>query len=186
MVSNGRLALLFSTRGRADLKGALSGYAVDVRPHVGFEAGRTLGGPIGQRTEKSILRLKAGLAGQIRFEFERPQLRAIVLDVDFVYRQLYTEETFGWWATHLPPPETRRKDEDGAPGATIASSTLFTRTMFTGTGRHPRRYLNAAVRFVFNRYWELFASYVRGELPPRFVRVDKMQAGFAFRLGTRQ
>lgn len=186
LVSNGRLALQFSTMGRADLKGPLSGYAVDVRPHIGFEAGRTLGGSIGQRTDESIRRLKAGLAGQLRLEFERPQLRAIVLDVDFVYRQPYTDETFGWWATIRPPTDARTRDEDGAPGARIASSTLFTRTMFTGTGRHPRRYLNATVRFVFSRYWELFASYVRGELPPRFVRVDKMQAGFAFRLGTAQ
>ena len=61
-----------------------------------------------------------------------------------------------------------------------------TRTLFTSTGQHPRRYLNAAIRFVFSRYWEVSASYIRGELPPGFFRVDKMQAGFAFRFGTPQ
>ena len=179
LVSDAQLTLHFSTLGRADLKGALSGYALDVRPHMGFEAGRSLGSSSRERVAKSIARLKAGVTGQFRLEFERPQLRAIVFDVDYVYRRLYTDEAFGSWFTTPESPET------GMTGDGVATNIRFVRReLLTGTGQHPRRYLNVAIRFVFSRYWEIFASYIRGELPPSFVRVDKTQAGFAFRLGT--
>ena len=179
LVSDGQLAFQFSTLGRANLNGILAGYALDIRPHVGFEAGRSLGSPIAQRVDTSILRLKAGVTVGFRLEFQKPQLQAIVFDVDYVYRQLYADETFGWWATTTHPPEMH------TPVAGVATDPRFVRReLFIRTGKQPRRYLNAALRFVFSRYWEVFASYVRGALPPRFVRVNKMQAGFAFRFGT--
>ena len=179
LVSDAHLTLYFSTLGRAGLQGALSGYALDVRPHIGFEAGRSLASPPRGRAGQSIARLRAGVTGQLRLEFERPQLRAIVFDVDYVYRRLYTDEAFAWWLT------TRESPQIAMTGDRVATDVSFVRReLLTGTGQHPRRYLNVAIRFVFSDYWEIFASYVRGEVPPRFVRVDKMQAGFAFRLGT--
>ena len=181
LVSDVQLTLHFSTLGKAALKGALSGYALDVRPHMGFEAGRSLGSPSRERVAKSIARLKAGVTGQFRIEFERPQFQAVVFDVDYVYRRLYTNETFGWWETPTDSLESR------TIRCGVATDTRSVRReLCTLTGQHPRRYLNMAIRFVFSRYWEIFASYVRGELPPSFVRVDKTQAGFAFRLGTPQ
>lgn len=179
LVSDGQLTLQFSTLGRADINGALSGYALDIRPHVGFEAGRSLGSPVGQRVDNSIVRLKTGLTAQFRLEFARPQLQAIVFDVDYVYRRLYNDEVFGRWFT-------KRSSTQSTEGDVAADIKVVSRTLSTGTGRHPRRYLNAALRFVFSRYWEVFASFARGELPPRFVGVDKMQAGFAFRFGSPQ
>ena len=179
LVSDGQLTFQFSTLGRADLHGIVAGYALDVRPHVGFEAGRSLRSPIAQRVGTSILRLKAGLTVGFRLEFEKPQLQAIVFDVDYVYRQLYADETFGRWATITHPPEMQ------TPLNRVATDAKFVRReLFLRTGQQPRHYLNGALRFVFSRYWEVFASYVRGELPPRFVRANKMQAGFAFRFGT--
>ncbi|MCY4508616.1 MAG: hypothetical protein OXG35_16915 [Acidobacteria bacterium] len=48
-----------------------------------------------------------------------------------------------------------------------------------------RLYVNAAIRFAFTENWEFVVSYARGELPPLFVEVSKVEAGFGIRLGDR-
>ena len=62
---------------------------------------------------------------------------------------------------------------------------LYTQEQFTdvstGVDSKARHYGKLAGKFVFNANFEAFLSYSRGSLPPRFERVDKIEAGLAFR-----
>ena len=179
LVSDGQLSFWFSTLGASGLSGTLSGYAFDVRPYFGFETGRNVGSRLADSTTDSIGRLKAGFSFKFQLEFDQPHLHAIVFDVDYVYRRLYTEETAGRWRStgaHAVAPSATVE-------GTAREQSAASRTLYIRADANSRNYAHAALRFVFSRYWEVFASYARGGLPPRFISVDKFQAGFAFRLG---
>ena len=165
LVANGQLDFRTRTAGTAGRRGLLSGYAVDFLPYVGFEAGRNLANQVAALDGGSIGRLKVGLAGQLRLELAGSHLDQVVFDVDYVYRRLYTEE---------------------AMGASVVEAELATAASGSSVVRYrgSRRYLNAAVRLVFGPHWEFYASYANGELPPRFVSVNKFQAGFAVRFNS--
>ena len=164
-------------------------HGLDARPFVGFEAGMGLasgdgrGGMrsgVGSHAAESVRRVKAGIAARYGVEFNGNYLHEIVFDLKFVYRQLYTVEPIGRWVQ----TERTLNPEDGEMVAReTAEDRVVVRTLQGDIGRGSRRYLDAAVRFAFTENWEFVLSYVRGELPPRFVGVDKVEAGFAFRLG---
>ncbi len=177
LVVNGQLDLRTRTAGAAGRSGVLSGYAVDFLPYVGFEAGRNLANQVVALDDGSIGRLKVGLAGQLRVELRGPHLDQVVFDVNYVYRRLYTEEALG---TRVLARETSGQDMGGT---FVIDRGVASRTTLVGQGGS-RSYLNAAIRLVFGPHWEFFASYANGELPPRFVSVDKFQAGFAFRFNS--
>ena len=165
LVSDGRLTFLFSTLGSMDA-------TFDLQSYVGFEVGRTFGGTAERRLDDTISRVKAGVIAQARFQVGAPHLQEIVLDFDYVYRRLYTEESMSRWV-----PVPRGTMVNGEVGDVLR------RELQAVAGGNYRRYVNAAIRFAFGPNWEVVGSYVNGELPPRFISVDKFQAGFAFRFG---
>ncbi len=178
LVANGQLDFRTRTVGTAGRSGVLSGYAVDLLPYVGFEAGRNLANQVAALDDGSIGRLKLGFAGLLRVELGGPHLDQVVFDVDYVYRRLYTEEALGTRA-----PIERETSGQSMGNTFVIDRGVASRTTLVGQGGS-RSYLNAAIRLVFGPHWEFFASYANGELPPRFVSVDKFQAGFAFRFNS--
>lgn len=178
LVANGQLDFRTRTAGTARRSGVLSGYAVDLQPYVGFEAGRNLANQVAALDDGSIGRLKLGFAGLLRVELGGPHLDQVVFDVDYVYRQLYTEEALG-----TRSPIEREMSGQSMGNTFVIDRGVASRTTLVGQGGS-RSYLNAAIRLVFGPHWEFFASYANGELPPRFVSVDKFQAGFAFRFNS--
>lgn len=148
---------------------------LDAWPYVGLETGAVLArrDPAGSvptsseppmKAAESIARVKVGVDARYRFGFEGDGLHEIVFDAEFVYRQLYANEPFGKWE----PREGMREPE-----------------LVSCRRKGRRLYLNAAVRFAFTENWEFVLSYARGELPPLFVEVAKVEAGFGIRLGDR-
>ena len=150
LIAAGNLDFRFSTRGIARR------YPVDLRPYVGFEIGQRIWQQPGDALASApgaVRRLKGGLTIRTALDFRKPYLQRVVLDAEYVYRQLFTDELL-----------------------------LVNRKSIEQIDHGSRSYLNLAVRFAFNPYWELFTLYAQGELPPRFGSVHKIQAGLAFRL----
>ena len=164
--------------------------AVEAWPYVGVEVGmglgggeaNTSGGSSGMDAAESVARVKAGVDARYRLSFAGDRLHEIVFDLEFVYRRLYAVEPLGTWIA----TERRLAGENGPPaGGRDEEAIVIVRTLQRSVGKGPRRYLNAAVRFAFTENWELVVSYARGALPPLFVEVDKVEAGFGIRLGDR-
>ena len=184
LVADGELSLGLAVQGGGN-------HVLDVRPYGGFEAGIGLvggdssegvGSGVGVRAAESVRRVKAGIAARYVVELRTNYLHEIVVDLKFVYRQLYAMEPIGRWVS----TERTLSAEDGemVAGGHTAEDKVVVRTLQEDIGLGARRYLEAAVRFAFTENWEFVISYTRGELPPRFVAVDKVEAGFAFRLGS--
>ena len=135
---------------------------LEVWPYVGLEAGMGLTGGedgggvvgnVGVDAAESIARAKTGVDARYRLRLGGGWLREIVLEAEFVYRQLYTVEPLGRWVAR------RRKlsQESGQPGE--AEDMVVVWTLERGAGKGSRRYLNAAVRFGFTENWEFVVSY---------------------------
>ena len=161
-----------------------------MRPYVGFEAGMGLAGGdndggvashVGLHGAEWVRRMKAGISARYSVELRRSYLYGIVFDLEFVYRRLYAAEPIARWiATRRT---LSREDGEVAAGVEGTEDSVIVRTLHGDIARGSRRYLEAALRFAFSENWEFVVSYVRGELPPRFVSVDKVEAGFGFRFG---
>lgn len=132
---------------------ALEGIRLMVAPAAGFELGRVIDSQLEDLVDSSVRRLKGGLDAQLRFMFrDAPYADAVVIEANYVGRKLFTSEQFV---------------RDATAGA--------------GADKQARHYGRLAGKFVFNANFEAFLSYSRGSLPPRFERVNKIEAGLAFR-----
>ena len=178
LVADGQFNFWFSTLGATNRSSALRSYSFDIRPYVGFEAGKHLASRVAKSHNGSLRRLKLGIANQVGLEFGKPYLDKVVLDVEYVYRFLLTEEARSRGVTMVLPAGTLIPVE-GEPLAIDAG--VVSRMSIATIDEGSRSYLNAAIRFTFTPNWEFFTAYVNGELPPLFARVNKFQAGFAFR-----
>jgi hypothetical protein len=129
----------------------LEGIRLMVAPAAGFELGRVIDSQLDALIASRVTRLKGGADAQLRFAFR-----------DAPYADAVVIE------------------------AGYVGRKLFTREQFadvsrSGADRSTRHYGRLAGKFVFNANFEVFLSYARGSLPPKFERVNKVEAGLAFR-----
>ena len=178
LVADGQFNVNFPTLGKANRRGTFSGYAIDIQPYGGVEVGKNLENRIATLDGRSIFRLKVGFAGQVRLNFKKTRRYKIVFDVEYVHRRLYAEEALSRSVT-IPLPVGTLTPVEGEPLKIDAG--FLSRMSIDTINKGPRSYLHVAIRYAFDPNWEFFASYVNGELPPRFVSVHKFQAGFAYR-----
>lgn len=130
---------------------AFEGIRLVVAPAAGFELGKVIDSQLGDLVDASVQRLKAGVDAQLRFTFR-----------DAPYADAFVLE------------------------ATYIGRKLFTREQFVhdaaaGADTQSRHYGRFAAKLAFNANFEAFFAYSRGSLPPKFERVNKVEAGLAFR-----
>ena len=182
-VADGELSLGLTTGGGKR-------HAWNARPFVGFEAGRDMasggspggtGSGGGLQGGGTIGRVKAGVDARWRVETNGDYLREIAFALEFVQRQLYAVEPVGEWVVEeraLSPEDGRTAGDEGS-----TEERVLVRRLEVDERRGSRRYLKASMRLAFTENWGFAVSYVRGGLPPRFVGVAKVEAGFELRLG---
>lgn len=182
-VSDGELSLGLTTRGGRR-------HAWDARPFVGFEAGRDVasgegagrtGSGVGLQSGGTIGRIRAGVDARLRVEADGDFLQEIAFELEFVHRQLYTVEPVAEWVVEERTLSSEDGHTAGEEGGT--EERVLVRRLEVDEGRGSRRYLRAGIRLAFTENWGFGLSYVRGGLPPRFVGVAKVEAGFELRLG---
>jgi hypothetical protein len=130
---------------------ALEGIRLMVAPAAGFELGRVIDSQAAGLVNSSVRRLKGGVDAQLRFMFR-----------DAPYADAFVIE------------------------ASYIGRKLFTKEQYvddasSGADKQSRHYGRFAAKVAFNANFEAFLSYSRGSLPPKFERVNKVEAGLAFR-----
>ena len=155
-------------------------FRFDFDPQTGYEGGTNIHNPLAELNGRRISRFKTeGFAKLTFFTNKTLPLSAVALQASYVYRYLFEPElissptTVDFGIGQLFPD-----DGSGAvrfPGASV--EVQGTKRFDTG----PRRYADVSLRFILNKNWEFYTSFTRGELPPAYKHVDKIQTGVAFR-----
>jgi hypothetical protein len=148
-----------------------------LKPFVGAEMGHTFHNDLHQLDGASVGRFKMGASGELRFFVNKNYLTNITLTGSYTYRHLFDPEVFMTTQTiHLPPGTltTSSGQTINVPAGTLST------TIFPTVNAAPRRYLDIALLCGLTANLAAQLEYSRGELPPAFQRVDKLQAGIAF------
>jgi hypothetical protein len=153
----------------------------DFDPQVGWEGGKNIHSPVAALNAQSLNRFKAGGLTKLTFVANKNQVvKAIVFQVNYTYRYLFKPELIPSVSTIEFGPGILTPNDGSSPIVLPGGSVEAPGTKLFDTG--PRRYADVSLRFVINRNWEFFTAFTRGELPPIYKHVDKLQTGVAFRL----
>lgn len=154
---------------------------LDLDPHVGWEGGKNLHAPVAALKAQSLSRFKSGGLTKLTFVANKTQIvKAVVFQLNYTYRYLFQPELIPSASTVEFGPGILMPNDGSPPIVLPGGSVEAPGTTLFDTG--PRRYADVSVRFVINRNWEFFTAFTRGELPPIYKYVDKLQTGVAFRL----
>jgi hypothetical protein len=147
------------------------------KPLVGAEIGHTFHSDLHQLDGASVERFKTGATGELKFFVNKNYLTNITLTGSYTYRHLFDPEVFMTTKTiHLPAGTltTSSGQTINVPAGTLST------TIFPTLNAAPRRYLDITLLCGLTANLAAQLEYSRGELPPAFQRVDKLQAGIAF------
>ena len=129
---------------------------------------------------QSMSRFKTGALTKLTFVANKNQMvKAVSLQLNYTYRYLFQPELIPSASTIDFGPGILTPSDRSAPIVLPGGSVEAPGTKLFDTG--PRRYVDVSLRFVINRNWEFFTAFTRGELPPIYKHVDKLQTGVAFR-----
>jgi hypothetical protein len=152
----------------------------DFDPQVGYEGGKNIHAPVAALNAQTLSRFKTRALTKLTFVANKNQIvKAIALQLDYTYRYLFQPELVPSVSTIEFGPGILTPIDGSAPIVLPGGSVEAPGTKLFSTG--PRRYADVSLKFVINRNWEFFTAFTRGELPPIYKHVDKLQTGVAFR-----
>jgi hypothetical protein len=146
-------------------------------PFVGGEIGHTYHSDLQQLNGASVERFKTGATAEWKFTVNAAYLNAVTLRASYTYRNLFDREIFMTTKNVKLPAGTLTTASGQSvtvPGGTLSEQ------IFPIINASPRRYLDTSILFGLTANFSAQLEYSRGELPPAFQRVDKLQAGLAF------
>jgi hypothetical protein len=148
-----------------------------LKPFVGAELGHTFHNDFPQLDGAAVERFKTGASGELKFLVNQSFLKAVTLTAGYTYRHLFEKEVFMTSKTVQIPAGTLTTS--GGQTINIPGGAL-SEQVFPTINASPRRYLDTTLLFGLTPNLSAQVEYTRGELPPAFQRVDKLQAGIAF------
>lgn len=146
-------------------------------PFVGGELGHTFHSDLPQLDGAGVERLKTGASAELKFLVNQPMLSTVRLSASYTYRILFDKEIFTSTKTVQLPAGTLTTSSGqtiNVPGGSLSEQ------IFPTVNTAPRRYLDTILQFALTPNLAAQLEYSRGELPPAFQRVDKLQVGIAF------
>ena len=147
------------------------------KPFAGAELGHTFHNDLSRLEGTSVARFKTGATAELKFLVNRPMLNAITLTASYTYRYLFDPEVFMTTQNVQIPAGTLTTSTGKA--INVSGGTLAEQIFITSNAA-PRRYLDILLQCALNANLAAQVEYSRGELPPAFQRVDKLQTGIAF------
>lgn len=158
----------------------LSRIRFDFDPQAGWEYGVNLHHYVAAINHQSINRFKAEGLARLTFEFNKKvRLSAIALQADYTYRYLFEPELVAS-SNSVTYPAGLLVPGDGSAPVNFPGGSLDA-PINSRFDRGPRRYVDLSLRFIVDKNWEFVTGFARGELPPAYKHVDKLQTGVAFR-----
>jgi hypothetical protein len=146
-------------------------------PFAGMELGHTLHNDLPQLDGAGVERFKTGASAELKFFVKRSMLDSITVSGSYTYRYLFHPEIYREAQTVQTPAgvlTTSTGQQIPLPAGTL------TEQVFITSNAAPRRYLDLSLNAAMTSNFSAKLEYSRGELPPAFQRVDKLQAGIVF------
>ena len=146
-------------------------------PFAGAELGHTFHSDLSQLNGSGVERFKTGASAELKFLVDQAFLNTVTIGASYTYRHLFEQEIFTATASVFIPAGTLTTASGqmiSIPGGTLSEQ------VFSTVNASPRRYLDITLQAALTANLAAQLEYSRGELPPAFQRVDKLQAGIAF------